>query len=372
MTVLYLFHSIANWGGIERILVDKMNYLADKYDLDVYLLTTDQGHNPIPFDLSSSIMYEDLGIFFYRKYRYHGFKRFLIARKMLFEYEKLLKERLIKINPDIIICTTTDHINSIAKYKGNTPLIVESHSICSRTINGGKKWLLRKFYREKFLHSLSKVEVLVALTEGDAQEWRKYHHNVCVIPNFVHQHKFSVSGQDKKNVIVVGRFDYQKRVQDAIQIWRLVRERHPDWIMNIYGEGDMIEEIKKLASTVGNIVIHPPTSHIIQAYCDNSLLMMTSLFEPFGLVMLEAMSCGLPVIAFDCPYGPSDIITDGKNGFLIKERNFVDYTNKVCMLMENRNLRVEMGKNGMLSSHNFSPKHVMPLWKELFDKLLVN
>ena len=372
MTLLYLFHSIANWGGIERILVDKMNYLAENYGIDVYLLTTDQGHNPIPFNLSNSIIHEDLGVFFYRKYRYNGFKRFLVARKMRLEYEELLRERLRRIKPDVIICTTTDHINSIAKYKGNTPLVVESHSICSRTIDGGKKWFLRKFYQEGFLHSLSKVDVLVALTEGDAQEWRKYHQNVRVIPNFVHQHKLCISGQDHKNVIVVGRFDYQKRVQDAIQIWSLVRERHPDWILNIYGEGEMIEDIKKFASSIGNIIIHPPTCHIIQAYCDNTLLMMTSLFEPFGIVMLEAMSCGLPVIAFDCPYGPSDIITDGKNGFLIKDRNLIDYANKVCMLMENRKMRIEMGQNGVLSSQSFSPKHVMPLWKELFDTLLVN
>ena len=96
---------------------------------------------------------------------------------------------------------------------------------------------------------------------------------------------------------------------------------------------------------------------------------MTSLYEPFGLVLPEAMSCGLPVIAFDCPYGPSDIITDGVDGFLIKNRDIEMFADKVCQLIENEELRRRMGKNGIISSQRYRADVIMPKWISLFEEL---
>lgn len=356
-------------GGIERILVDKMNLLVGVYGMDVYLLTTDQGTHPIPYELSAGVHYEDLNICFYKQYRYHGLKRLITVWKMFRRYEELFAERLNTINPDVIVCTTSDHIGSITKIKGSIPLVIESHSICVRTIENGKCWLQRKIFRRNFLHALSKADVLVVLTEGDAQEWRKYHHHVCVIPNFVHPHKECISDQLSKNVIFVGRFDYQKRVQEAIQIWGIVKNRFPDWTLDIYGEGEMHKEIKSLASNVGNIVVHQPAKDIFPIYCDCTILIMTSLFEPFGLVLSEAMSCGLPVVSFDCLYGPPEILTDSVDGFLIKNREIEVFADKVCQLIVDKELRLRMGKNGVISSQRYKATRIMPLWINLFKSI---
>lgn len=367
MKILYNFRAIAVWGGIERILVDKMNLLVEKYGMDVYLLTTDQGNNPIPYELSENVHHEDLNICFYKQYCHHGLKRLFVLRNMFRQYELLLSDRLNSLKPDLIVCTTSDHIGSIVKVKGSIPLIVESHSICVRTIEDGKYWLQRKIYRRKFLHALCKVDALVALTKGDAQQWRKFHHHVCVIPNFLHQHIERPSAQESKSVIFVGRFDYQKRAQDAITVWSLVGKRHPDWTLDIYGEGVMVEEIRMLASSVGNVIVHNPTSRIFQAYSKSALLMMTSLFEPFGLVLIEAMSCGLPVLAYDCPYGPDDIITDGMDGYLIKGRDAKTFADKLCQLIEREDLRCQMGQYAVSSSRKYNAEVVMPLWLQLFE-----
>ena len=96
---------------------------------------------------------------------------------------------------------------------------------------------------------------------------------------------------------------------------------------------------------------------------------MTSVYEPFGLVLPEAMSCGLPVVAFDCPYGPADIITDGQDGFLIKNRNINAFAEKVCLLIEDHELRKTMGQAGVLSAQRYDASRVMPMWKELFEHL---
>ena len=131
----------------------------------------------------------------------------------------------------------------------------------------------------------------------------------------------------------------------------------------------MYQEVCVLASSVGGIAIHKPTSHIFQAYQVSSLLISTSLFEPFGLVIPEAMSCGLPVVAYDCPYGPSDIITDGVDGFLIKNRDVNSFSIRICQLIESHDLRCQMGQNGILSSQRYNISDIMSKWISLFEQL---
>ena len=149
-----------------------------------------------------------------------------------------------------------------------------------------------------FLKSLSKAGC-VALTEGDAEEWRHFHHNVVVIPNMLHPCKVEPSPLTPKRVIWVGRFDYQKRAEVAIDIWKnVVNNRYPDWGLDIYGEGEYESEVTLMVSSTRNVFVHKPTSQIFDCYSNSSILISTSLFEPFGLVIAEAMSCGLPVVAF--------------------------------------------------------------------------
>lgn len=369
MKILYIFRSLAVWGGIERILVDKMNYMVEHYGMVVYFLTSDQGSHPIIYHLSDRVRLEDLGVCFYQQYRFYGLRRLMVAWKMNRQYRHMLGERLQIIQPDLIVCTTADKIGVIGKLKGNAPLVVESHSICSRTLDHGRTWLQKKLYRHCFLRHLSKADMVVALTEGDAKEWQKYHSQVTVIPNFIHPHGEHISDCSAKKAIFVGRFDYQKRAQDAIRIWKKVRECHPDWTLDIYGDGDMYQEVCSLAASVGGIVIHQPTPNIFEAYQECSFLISTSLYEPFGLVIPEAMSCGLPVVAFDCPYGPVDIITDGVDGFLIKERNVKMYAKKVSLLIDDVKLRQTMGHASIISTRRFSTEHIMPEWKRLFEQI---
>lgn len=369
MKILYIFRSLAVWGGIERILVDKMNWLASEEGIDVFILTYDQGGHPIPYRLDERVHFEDLNINFHRQYRYSLLKRILITRKMRQKFKQLLLNGIRRIQPDIIVCTTSDQIDVIIELKRRIPLIVESHSICNRTIEHGKNVFFRKFRRYFFLKSLLKTDCVVSLTEGDAVEWRRFHAQVKVIPNMLHPCNIEKSPLTSKRVIWVGRFDYQKRVEVAITIWNLVAQKYPDWCLDIYGEGEMLSEIKLMASKSKNIYVHKPTAQIFNCYRESSILISTSLFEPFGLVLVEAMSCGLPVLSFDCPYGPSDIISNGVDGFLIPFDNLQSYTDKLCLLIEDSSLRERMGHAAFASSKRFNVGRIMPEWMALFDEL---
>lgn len=371
MRILYVFRSLAVMGGIERVMVEKMNLLASMYGYEIYVLTTDQNSHPVPYQLSEEIYLEDLDIQIHHQYRYRSFKRLLVLNRLLCLFYHRLSEKLQTIQPNVIVCTTANYIdiNLLAIIKGNIPMVVESHSICCQTIR--KKGIMGKFAELMYRRGLSKSQMIVALTENDASEWRKIHSCVKVIPNVVHLNKGILSSLDQKRVMWVGRFDYQKRPMEMIEIWRMVYPQFPEWSLYFYGEGVLRQQLESTARLLDmNIHICHSTDRIFDFYRASSILVSTSLFEPFGLVIPEAMSCGLPIVAYNCPYGPADIISDGKNGYLIDYDNIDNYVNKLSLLMRNLDLRIKMGKDGYVSSKRYEVNQIMPLWRALFEQLI--
>lgn len=370
MRILYIFRSLAVWGGIERVLVDKMNYLST-HGYEVFMLTTCQGEHPVPYQLEDAVHMEDLGIQFHLQYRYQGLRKILDGYRRTRLFEKRLSERLSIVQPDVIVCTTADPVFSIAKVKGKIPLVVESHSIYTRTF--GEKGLRQRYVAYLLKRGLKKAFCVVALTEGDAMEWRKIHPNVKVIPDIVHLNDDGISTLHNKRVIWVGRFDYQKRPLEIVKIWQQIHPAFPDWHLDIYGEGEQKQELQNIISSQDmNIHLHEPTNHIFEAYRNSSILVVTSLFEPFGLVIPEAMSCGLPVVAYNCPYGPSMIITDGENGYLINEGDMLSFANQLSVLMNDEAMRSRIGEVAFVSSNRYRSDTIMPLWHSLFEKIIHN
>jgi glycosyltransferase involved in cell wall biosynthesis len=175
-----------------------------------------------------------------------------------------------------------------------------------------------------------------------------------------------------KSVIFVGRFSKQKDIGSLLHIWKLVHERFSDWCLHIYGgygeeQDSLFAEIQQMDV---NIQVHEATSHIMEKYRESSILLMTSNYEPFGLVLPEAMSCGLPVVAFNCPYGPADIITDGTDGFLVKAGEINIFVDKVCFLLENEAFRKKMGRAGLQNSQRFDASSVMTMWMTMFEQII--
>ena len=360
MTLLYTTDAFAVWGGMERVLADKMNYLAEQYGYNVSLLTINQGDHLVPFSLSSRVKHIDLGVRMHQQYSYRGIRRLLKRRQLANLLLTRLKDAIFQLNPDVIICVKLDFVGILNKVSGNIPFIVESHTLCNAEQFECLGWLRRIFIgRQK--HYIRKANAVVALTESDSNDWRDYNQNVVVIPNVVHLNTTNrITNYREKSIIFVGRFTKQKGFDSLLRIWSIVYSRHPDWTLDIYSDGDI---------AAPGIRTFKPIADIQEKYCSSSLLLLTSLFEPFGLVMPEAMSCGLPVVAFDCPYGPADIITDGVDGFLVKNRDINEFADRVCLLIEDKVLRVKMGKAAVKSAQRYRADVIMPKWKELFESL---
>ncbi len=371
MKVMYVTDALAIWGGIERVLSDKANALVRYYGYEVCIVTTDQGDHPIPYPLDERIVMKDLSIRFHQQYKYRGFKRL----KKYCEFENLFKDRmkacLEELRPDVISCFRDGNINSICAVKGDIPLIFESHAMYLDIEYENSTFihkLVTNIHRKKFKH-LNKI---VTLTKGDARDWSRVCKNVCVIPNVVHLNETGCrSSCNSKNIIFAGRFDIQKDHASLLQIWSLVQKKFPDWTLNVYGNGELKKDFEQQVSALRlNIRIHPAVPDIFDKYLDSSMLIMTSLYEPFGLVLVEAMSCGLPVVAFNCPYGPADIIKDGIDGFLVENRNIQAFSDRICQLIEDKTLRCKMGDSALLAAQRFRFDMIMPEWCALFEQLV--
>ena len=373
MRILYVTDALAIWGGLERVLVEKANLLATNDRYEVFMLTISQGEHIFPFPLDKKVAHVDLNIPFYAQYQFSGIRRLMALRRLHCDCRKGIRQQLDNIKPDVIVCPRIEFVKDICEVKGDTPLVFESHSSfwTSRFEEAG---LLRRLHTWWMNQSAKRVQAVVALTEGDAAEWRKVNKSVYVIPNVVRVRREGVRREGGKSAVFVGRFSRQKDIGSLLAIWQMVRQCHPDWQLDVYGEkGDIEEPLWKQLHEDGNgITIHPPTTDILDVYQQHTMLLLTSRYEPFGMVLPEAMSCGLPAVAFDCPYGPADIITDGIDGYLIKNRDVKLFADKVCILIEHPELRSEKGEFAIESSKRFAPDSIMPKWTKVFGDICSN
>lgn len=381
MKIVYVYPQFAHRAGTERILIDKMNYLAEKDGYEIVMLTYEQGMHPVAYPLSPKVRHVDLDVRYYPLYAYSRWKRFYSWRKL----RRLLQERydafMFDFRPDIVVATT--YYAGVLRMITNCPVkyvrVLESHIdrrfiLSNDPVN--KKSLLRWMHMLYDMYLVKKesrhCDLLVALNHEDASDWSHFL-KTTVITNVVH---LNPTGKyctyDNKNVIFVGRYMEQKGILDLFKIWDIVYQKHSDWHLHLYGEGEqrdmLVEEVNRLQA---NIHIHQPDHHIFDRYLESSIFVLTSLYEPFGLVMPEAMSCGLPVIAFDCPSGPADIITDGVDGYLIRFRDKETFADRLCQLIESRDLRAKMGNAAIESSKRFSAGQIMIQWKSLFEELYI-
>jgi glycosyltransferase involved in cell wall biosynthesis len=372
MKLLYVVSELSIHGGIERVVTDKLNWLVEYGGCEVCLLLANQGENPIVFPLNTKVEYHDLSVKFHEIYHYSRLKRYYHYFRLHLIFRQKMSNYIHNFEPNVIVCTRLEYIYDVMNVSGDIPVVYEAHN--SFLAYKYEKYSWKQRLQMRFLYrALKKVQMIVALTNGDALQWKRINSHIQVIPNVVHLNRTSrYSDCRSKSVIFVGRFSDQKDYHSLLQVWNIVSLRHADWQLNIYGGyGDQLDKLRSvIANNDANIVIHKPISSINDEYINNSLLLMTSNFEPFGLVLPEAMSCGLPVIAFDCPYGPADIITDGVDGFLVSNRDINSFANIVCRLLENEELRRKIGQAGIKSSQRYDACYVMPQWMNLFRELI--
>lgn len=380
MRIVYVIDSLASKGGAERILSDKMNYLATHYGYEVYVITCYQNAaiQPNAYYLSEHVRQIDLNIPYYSQYRYRYPQRLWVKTRL---YRRLIREltaTVFRIDPDVLVGLGYFQADVVSAIRCRAAKVIESHEARLFTMSDkglSRSWLSRlcmRFYKHRYFRRVERqADVVVTLTTGDAHEWFRAR-RIEIIPNFTMLSADRQSTCDAKRVIAVGRLEWQKGFDRLISVWQQVEQRHPDWQLVIFGSGTLESQLKSQiqAAHLQGITLNPFTSTINEEYVCSSIFALSSRFEGFGLVLLEAMQAGLPCVTFDCPYGPSDVVADGVNGFVVPDGDVAAFADKLCLLIENDSLRKAYGEVSVMRAKQYDVDEVMARWNALFCSLV--
>lgn len=377
MKVTYIYTALVTKGGADRVITNKANWLAE-HGYDVMIVTdTQMGRAPV-YPLSDKVKLHDLAIDFSLEYGHSLLVRAWWYFKLMHQYRMKLTELLVNRKSDVVITTLGRDLDFITQIKDGSVKIGESHiaRYFSRNFHlleqkGGINKIIAKIWRHKQERDVSRLDALVLLTKEDANSWEGVT-KTFVIPNPTPFYPKESSTCESHKAICVGRLNEQKGYEYLIDAWAIVSKRYPDWILNAYGSGEIKEDLQSRIDERGiseKLILNEPTSQIIEKYLESSLYIMSSRYEGFPMVLLEAMSCGLPCVSFNCPNGAKDLIENGKNGFLVDYLNVNELAEAICLLIDKESLRKQFGQEAKEDVQKYLPDSIMMLWVDLFESI---
>ncbi|WP_405206754.1 glycosyltransferase family 4 protein [Aquimarina sp. LLG6339-5] len=364
MKLVYIVNRIDGPGGLERVLSIKASKLAEDYNYDIHIVTLNQETKDLFYDFSLKISYHNVRA-----------KGNPISR--MYRYASGLRSVIRGLNPDIIaVCDDGLKGFFVPLILGKPcPMIYERHVSRSVEIKKGKRSIIKRITTATKFGFMNfggaYYDHFIVLTKGNLNEWS--FKNLKVIPNPLSFYPESKSTLENKKVLAVGKHSFQKGYDRLLKSWKQVVSKYPDWTLDIYGTISESEGLAVLAENLDitkTINFYPPVKNIAEKYEQASIYTMSSRFEGFGMVLTEAMAYGVPCISFDCPYGPSDIITDTENGLLIENGDIDAFAEGIIALIENEGKRKSMGLKAKEAVKKYLPETIAEEWDQLFSNLM--
>ena len=348
--ILIIIADITRAGGTERACINLANILRDNHKVSILSL----GKNGMPFfelDKDVEVTFTNLNEIPKKlkdKFQWYG-KTF-----------KFLKHFINQSNYDVII--GEGHNISVflpfLKNKGNTKIIASEHIDYNTIPSISKKMMLLAY---------SKLSSIVVLSKIAYEKIHKLNKNTFIIPNIIPFEMQQLSLLENKKIIMVGRLSKEKGYERLVPIAKKLLTDFPDWQINIYGNGDQVEEISNLykKENLTNITINNPTPNIQEKYVDSPIFLITSYSEAMPMVIIEAQYCSLPVVGFRCE-GTETLIKDGKTGFIVDTAE--DFYDKLKLLILDKNKRREMGRCGLKDAEFYDKSNIKLLWEKVIQQ----
>lgn len=368
MKIVYNTDQIYQHGGIEKVMATKVNYLVAQSDIEVFVVTTEQKNHAPCYPLDTRVVLVDLHVNYDRTQSYFSFTNAKKALVHIIRQRRLYK----KIQPDVIISPNYnfDHFWLPFIKPKKSKLFKEIHS--SRF----QEPLLRK--QKGFLNWLhwklqdwieGKYDKVIVLNKDEALY--RPHNNVVVLPNPVESFA-GTAKLDSKKVMAAGRIAPVKGFDQLIQAWALVHQQCPDWELHIYGDdyNGTLLDLNALIATLGLqdvVQIKSSVPNLMLTMQDYSIFALSSQTECFPTVLLESLVVGLPIVSFDCPNGPRNILKANQDGFLVSEHNISQFAGALLVLIQNKELRIQMGVNARENSDRFHVTTIMQEWLQLIN-----
>lgn len=376
MKLIYCIHSLYNPGGMERVLLNKVVWFREHTDWEIVIVTTDQKDRPTFYPFPDRVRMVDLGVNYSDDNGKGFFAKFcgFIKRRQI--HKRLLNKLLREEKPNIVDCFYPGECSFVPTLKDGSKKVMELHQskLFHHQYNrSGLMGLADKIRAKMDERLVRKFDSFVVLTEEDAAMWGDVP-NIKVIPNAAKFIAEGCSNCNEKRVIAVGRLDYQKSFDRLIEAWALVQQtdKYSDWHLDIFGQGewrDMLQQMIDERGLQDRVTLNKPTKDIAKEYAASSMLVMSSHYEGFPMVMIEAMACGLPVVTFDYKCGPCDIIDHEINGLLVKDGDIEGLAKAMISMMRDDAARKRMGENAKKVVETYSEEAVMKQWIELFNTL---
>lgn len=377
MKIIYCTHSTYNPGGMERVLLNKVTYLSQLPGWEVAVVTTDQHQRPPFYPFPEKVRMTDLDINYSDDNDKGAWKKITGYLRKRKEHKRKLTALLLKEKPDIVVSLYPSESSFIPDIKDGSKKVLELHYCKFFRLQYGRKGLLGwidKLRTRQDEQIVRRFDKFVVLTNEDRGYWGDLP-NIEVIPNAAMHVSDAYSDVMNKRVIAVGRLDYQKGFDRLIQAWEWVQHtgKFTDWKLDIFGQGEwreMLQQMIDKAELQNTVCLNRPTKQIGEEYVKSDMLVMSSNYEGFPMVMIEAMACGLPVVSFDYKCGPKDIIQSGINGLLVPNGDIQALADAMMKVMEDEAYRKMLSLNARKVVDTYSEQAVMAQWIRLFTSII--
>ncbi|MBO5579875.1 MAG: glycosyltransferase family 4 protein [Prevotella sp.] len=375
LKIVYITPSIHTADGAARVLTMKANYFAEHFGYDITILLTEGKGLPFFYHVSDKIKITNYDLNFEQLWNCPFWKKFFIYIPKQIRYKKLIKKELMRIRPDITISLLRREINFLNDIHDGSKKIGEIHVHRDNYRNFKDEKsnffmnLFAKFWSKQLLNNLKKLDRFVVLTDKDRELWTELD-NVVTIPNPSPFMPSAVSPLTEKRVIAVARYSHEKGIDLLLEAWAQVEKRTKDWRLEVFGDGDTTAFnalIDKLGIDRRRCQLNGRTTDIEQEYLKSSIAVCSSRFEGFGMVIIEAMACGLAVASFDCPWGPRSIIKDGEDGLLVENGNVGELADALVTLIQDSAKRESIAKYAIQNVKRFQMEKIAEQWRQLFE-----
>lgn len=385
MKICFLGPSIKECGGIQRVTAILANELAKKHEVSIISMNSEGNSSYYPLDDNIKVIDYSLQ---YKKNRLQKLIRGVARRRHLVlpvwlaryayypkSFTKDFLEMLKKQEYDCIILSTDYYsllIAVFAKQLAPAKLIAWHHNSFSIyfQIAGKASYMQRNLAKKVF----PDLDAVVTLTHRDALEYKKYMdldcHYIYNPLSFFSEKKADMS---QKVLLFVGCLKIKHKGLDLLIdiAEELFHKRgYSDWQLQIVGDGSGLEQAKRWVNLYGlenQVKFWGEQKDVARFYCGASVFLCTSRWEGFGLVVAEAMECGLPVVSFQTD-GPSEIIENGKNGYLVENGDMKAFADAVEVLMKQEELRKTFSQSAMERAKVFYPERIVEQWEMLIEK----
>ena len=364
-------------GGVERVVTLKASFFAEQLDYDVTVIITEGKGIDCFFPISDKVKIINYELDFEELWRLPFLRKIVAYYCKQYRFKRMLKADLMRIRPNITISTLRREINFLTKIYDGSLKIGELHvnranyrSFDAKHSNPVKR-LLARMWMNSLLRHLKRLDKMVVLTDSALNDWPELS-NVVKIPDVL---PFKIDGKSElsaKRVLSIGRYAYDKGNDLLLQAWAIIEKQMHNWSLDVYGNGNKApyqKQMTELGVDQQRCHLFGPVADVKTEYLSSSVFVLPSRFEGFGLVIIEAMACGVPVIAFDCENGPRAIIADGETGFLIPAFDINLLAEKVMLLMNDHELRYRMGKKAQKAASQYDIERIGHQWKRLFEEL---